>query len=120
MTSYNLGNLKLIEESLRMEMIEKERRRSLKSNEKKKKIETARLLDAALEDARLRLKKGEYKDAIVWFTKVYLYILLNSSVGVHIAFELEISDRPEKCCSYFMCLKSMLSIFFPILALSSI
>ena len=70
MTSYNLGNLKLIEESLRMEMIEKERRKSLKSNEKKRRMETARQLDTALEDARLRFKKGDYKDALVWFTKV--------------------------------------------------
>ena len=70
MTSYNLGNLKLIEESLRMEMIEKERRKSLKSSEKKKRIETARLLETALQDARLRFKRGEYGDAVVWFTKV--------------------------------------------------
>ena len=75
MTSYNLGNLKLIEESLRMEMIEKERRKSLKSNEKKRKIETARLLDTALEDARQRLKKCDYKDALVWFTKVWCFTI---------------------------------------------
>ena len=70
MTSYNLNNLKIIEESLRLEMLEKERRRSSKSNEKKKKIETARLLETALQDARLRFKRGEYRDALIWFTKV--------------------------------------------------
>ena len=70
MTSYNLNNLKIIEESLRLEMLEKERRRSSKSNEKKKKIETARLLETALQDARLRFKRGEYQDALIWFTKV--------------------------------------------------
>ena len=53
-----------------MEMIEKERRKSLKSNEKKRKIETARLLETALQDARLRFKRGEYEDALVWFSKV--------------------------------------------------
>ena len=68
--TYQLGSLRQLEESLRQEMLEKDRRKSMKADERKKQLDVNRLLETSLQDAQLRFKKRDFKNALVLFCQV--------------------------------------------------
>ena len=70
MTSYNLSSLRVLEESFRQEMIEKERMKNSKVHTRKKKVDVFKKMETSLQDAELRLKRNDYKHALALYNEV--------------------------------------------------